>query len=260
MRLPYAMLPIVALLAACTVPADPSASPSPTRVPDTPTPVPTHTPAPPAGPPAIEGQILPTGQRFVVAVPENYSGEQAVPLVLALHYSGHGDTPFYGQAMLVSLVEPALRELGGIIVAPDCPGSDWTDPQSEASVLAVLDHVEETYNIDPRRRLITGYSMGGIGTWHMAAHHPDRFTAAVVMAGYPSLDVSEVEWEVPLYILHSVQDEVIPLEPTQAAVEVLQGSDVPVKLVILDGVTHYQTARFVVPLREAIPWLREVWQ
>lgn len=254
------MLLILVLLVGCTSSAEPSPSPQPTRVPDTPTPVPTVTPAPPAGPPTVEGIVLPGGQRFAIAIPENYTGEHAVPLVLALHYSGHDGTPFYGQTMLVTLVEPALRELGAIIVAPDCSGADWTDPQSEADVLAILDYVEGAYNLDPRRKLVTGFSMGGIGTWYMAAYHPDRFTAALVMAGYPPFDVSEVDWQVPLYILHSVQDEVIPLEPTQNALLQLEEGDVPVKLVVLDGVTHYETTRFVVPLREAVPWIREVWQ
>jgi predicted peptidase len=66
---------------------------------------------------------------------------------------------------LTSLVEPALRELRAIIVAPDCNGSDWTQSNSEQDVLELLDHVEAAYNIDPNKTLITGYSMGDIGTW-----------------------------------------------------------------------------------------------
>ena len=32
------------------------------------------------------------------------------------------------------------------------------------------------------------------------------------------------------------------------------------KLIALTGVTHYETARFRDPLRQAVPWLREVWK
>ena len=110
-----------------------------------------------------------------------------MPLILALHYGGHG-APYYGKDILTGLVEPALREVEAIIVAPDCTGDDWTDAQSEEDVIALLDHVQGAYNIDPQRILVTGYSMGGIGTWHLAARHQDRFTAALVMAGVPPPD------------------------------------------------------------------------
>jgi predicted peptidase len=162
--------------------------------------------------------------------------------------------------MLTGLVEPALRELGAIIVAPDCTGYDWTDPQSEADVIALLDHVQGAYNIDPQRVLVTGYSMGGIGTWHLAARHQDRFTAAVVMAGVPPSDAAEREWAVPLYVIHSRADEVLPLEPTETVVGQLQDKGVPVEFVLLEGITHYETGRFAPALRAAIPWIEQAWQ
>lgn len=208
----------------------------------------------------IQEKVLPSGeQRYTIAVPAGYSGNQPVPLVLALHFGGEV-TPFYGRTILEELIEPALRELGAIIIAPDCPTNSWTDPQSEKAVLELLAYVEKNYAVDVQRRLITGYSMGGAGTWYLAARNPDRFSAAVVMAGWPPQAIEDVEWKIPLVIIHSRQDEIVPLQPTEYFSNTLQEKGVPVKLVVLDGITHYEMFRFVEPLRTTISWVESVWQ
>jgi len=32
-----------------------------------------------------------------------------------------------------------------------------------------------------------------------------------------------------------------------------------IRLMIVKGVSHYQTIRFIKPLQAAIPWIRDVW-
>lgn len=49
----------------------------------------------------------------------------------------------------------------------------------EADVLDVIAAVERAYRIDPDRVYLTGYSMGGEGTWQIGLHYPDRFAAIV---------------------------------------------------------------------------------
>ncbi len=208
----------------------------------------------------IHEKVLPSGdQRYTIAVPAGYTGDQPVPLVLALHFGGEV-TPFYGRIILVELVEPALRELGAIIISPDCPTNSWTDPQSEKAVLELLAYVEKNYAVDVQRRLITGYSLGGAGTWYLTARNPDRFSAAVIMAGWPPQAIEDVEWKIPLVIIHSRQDEIVPLQPTQEIVNTLNAKGTPVKLVVLDGITHFEMFRFVEPLRTTVSWVESVWR
>ncbi|MBN1813958.1 MAG: prolyl oligopeptidase family serine peptidase [Anaerolineae bacterium] len=214
----------------------------------------------PAAPSRIQTDTLqPGNRRYTIAVPADYTGDRRVSLVLALHYGGHG-TPYYGRDFLTGLVEPTLRELGAIIVAPDCTGSDWTQPNSEQDVLDLLDHVEAAYNVDSSKTLVTGYSMGGIGTWHLAARHQDRFAAALPMAANPPSSALDTVWHIPLYVIHGSQDELFPLGSTQTTVDHLVTGGVSVELVVVDGVTHYETHRFVEPLREAVPWIQEAWE
>ncbi|MCP4542116.1 MAG: prolyl oligopeptidase family serine peptidase [Chloroflexi bacterium] len=208
--------------------------------------------------PGIHEQILSSrGQRYTLAIPDGYTGD-AVPLIIVLHWGGVV-TPFFGKSILTYLVEPALRELGAIMVAPDCVHRDWTNPQSESQVIALLEYLQEHYNIDADRTIITGYSKGGMGTWYLAARNQDKFAAAVLMAGYPQPDSADVEWEIPLYIVHSRRDEVVPFEPTERLVAQLKDKGVAVEFVVLKDVTHYETGRFVQPLRAAVPWIKKVW-
>jgi predicted peptidase len=208
--------------------------------------------------PAIHGKTLDGGVRYTVAVPAGHSSKEPASLILALHYGGEV-SPFFGAGALERIFEPAFRELGGIVVAPDCPGRGWTDPRSLEAIWAVLDDVSSDYLIDSTRTLVTGYSMGGMGTWYLAANHPDRFSVAVVVSGRPPEDLSLEDWRVPLYVIHSRRDEVLPLDPTVTAVEALETRGAEVRLVVLDAPTHYETGRFVPALRASVPWIRAIW-
>ncbi len=68
-----------------------------------------------------------TTLRYTLSVPESFSPQQPVPLIIALHYGGTV-TPWYGKGYLSILVEPALRELGAVMAAPDCPANGWDNP------------------------------------------------------------------------------------------------------------------------------------
>lgn len=207
----------------------------------------------------IQEQVLePDNARYTIAIPQKPAADEPLPLVLALHYAGHG-MPFFGRLILEGLIEPAWRELGAIIVAPDCPAQNWTQPESEALVLRLLEYLQDSYPVDPHTTLIVGYSMGGNGAWHLAARHQARFAAAVIMAGWPTSTMLDVQWQTPLYVLHSRADELVPLEVTEPVVQALQDQGAPVEFIVLEDAGHYETGRFVAPLRAAIPWIRRAW-
>jgi predicted peptidase len=208
----------------------------------------------------IQEQIIQPGNlRYSLTFPGETSDDQPLPLILALHFAGHG-TPFFGKLILTELVEPALRDLGAIIVAPDCTGPDWTHSKSERDVLSILNHIYKTYNVDSTRTLITGYSMGGVGTWYLAARHQERFSAALIMAGTPPPNVTNTDWRIPILAIQSRQDEMMPLQPTEIVVEQLNAQGKPVDLMILEGITHFETWRYTVPLCASIPWIRKAWE
>ncbi len=197
--------------------------------------------------------------RYAVSLPDGYSPRQARPLVVALHPGG-GRFPYYGAAFMEQVVAPGLHELGAIIVAPDCPTQSWTDPNAERAVLALLRSVMSDYAIDRRRVLITGFSLGGRGTWFLASRHADLFTGAIVMAGAPGAQPVDRLATRPTFVIHSREDEVVPFAPTEAAVKELRGLGREIEFEALEGVGHFTMGMYVDPLSRAGAWIADRWK
>jgi predicted peptidase len=210
------------------------------------------------GPGRHDERFAPPGQprvRYALSIPRGYSPATPVPLVLALHFGGNPDGAALG--LVKVLVAPALADLGAIIVAPETMDRGWNSRANERAVIALLDAVEAAYRIDTRRTVVTGFSMGGAGTWHFGRAFPDRFTAAVPMSGQPPADAGA--WSMPVLAIHSRDDEVVPIGPAEARISALKAAGVRADIIVLQGVTHYETARFADALKRAVPWLRETW-
>lgn len=192
---------------------------------------------------------------YALSVPPRYHGEP-VPLVLALHFGGDPDGA--GRSMLDILVQPALSDLGAVIVAPDSLSGGWGTQQNERAVNALLAAVEKSYSIDQKKVVVTGYSMGGAGAWTWAEKYPDRFSAAVPVSGRPTS--SAQTWRVPVFAVHSRDDQTNPIGPTEQRIAELKKQGLNAQIVVLTGIAHYQTNRFVDGLRQAVPWIQQAWK
>jgi len=196
---------------------------------------------------------------YAISIPRNYTPSTPVPLVLALHFGVQGgNAAGAGRDVVQILIGPALAELGAIIVAPDSVRGDWSSPENEKAVNALLDMILARYSIDKKKVVVTGFSMGGTGSWHFAEKFPERFNAAIPVAGRPPASASR--WWLPVLAIHSRDDQVVPFDPAEARIAELQKAGVNAKLIPLTGITHFETYRFKDALRQAVPWLREVWK
>ncbi len=65
---------------------------------------------------------------------------------------------------------------------PDARTNGWNS--MAADVMANLDQVLAKYKGDPKRVYLTGISLGGFGTWYLAAKHPERFAAIAPVVGW----------------------------------------------------------------------------
>lgn len=210
--------------------------------------------------PGIHDEMFaPPGQprvRYALSVPRGYSASRPVPLILALHFGGNPNGAALG--LVTVLVGPALADLGAIIVAPETMDRGWNSAANERAVTALLDAVQASYRIDTRRVVVTGFSMGGAGTWHFASRFPERFSAAIPMAGQPLADIGA--WKMPVLAIHSRDDEVVPIGPAEARIKELKSAGVRAEMIVLTGIAHYETPRFADGLHRAVPWLRDTWK
>jgi predicted peptidase len=213
----------------------------------------------PTEPGIYEGILQPRDRRFTISIPDGYAGKNTTPLILALHWGGTV-VNYIGKSLLVGLIGPALDELDAIIVAPDRTTDNWANSQSEADLIEMLQFVTEYYSIDQAQTLITGYSIGGIGAWYMGTRHQDLFTAVLPISARPCPAAVETEWKIPIYVIHSKNDQVFPLDEVRDTVNKLKLDDVNIQLKILEWATHYDTSGYITPLNKAIPWIRRVWK
>lgn len=200
----------------------------------------------------------PSGLRYTLAQPSELQPSQVLPLILALHWGGLV-TPFYGESLLSGLINPALAGLDTYICAPDCDQGDWTDPQYKSGLIKLLHSIIETHSIDTGRILITGYSIGGIGTWDIASQYMSMFAGALpISAPVPEVAI-EADWQIPLCVIHSRQDELFAYQTTQRAVQALAKRGVDIQFIAVDGPSHFETYGFIRPLQGAAAWIRRVW-
>ena len=199
------------------------------------------------------------GMTIATYIPRPHPRRKPLPLILALHYGGPV-TPTIGRDFVEMLVLPALGGLGAVIIAPNCPGRGWTDPVSEDAVLKLVAAAQKKYAIDQRRVAVTGFSMGAIGAYRLAARHPELFTAAIPVSGMPSSEDLASLRDVPLFIIHSDGDEVFPIDQAGPAFETLRRDHPDVTIEIVPGLSHYRTADFVPALKKASLWLKKKWK
>jgi predicted peptidase len=172
---------------------------------------------------------------YLLHVPSGYTPNvsPALPLVVFLHGSGErGDDP----ALIKNYGLPRdlddQPDLPFIVASPLCPlDVRWTDLERE--VLDVLETVAANQNADRSRVYLTGFSMGGQGTWHVAARNPDLFAAvAPVAARIPPepgfMDRLCDMARLPVWAAHGDADSTVPVDSTDAMVARLRecGGDV----------------------------------
>jgi predicted peptidase len=196
---------------------------------------------------------------YGLSVPPGYDTTRATPLVVVLHPGGTR-MRYYGSAFVRTVVEPGLRELHAIMIAPDCTAASWEEPACENSVMALVASAMATYNIDRRRILITGFSMGGRGTWSLASRHRDLFTAAIPMAAPTGTLSPDDLAAMPTYVIHSRDDEVVPFGPAERNAQQLERAGRVIHFDAVSGLRHYEMVNYVDAVKRAATWIAARWQ
>lgn len=157
---------------------------------------------------------------YFVRVPEGYDAKKSWPVLLVFHGQG-GNGELAGKVMGHYLGRHAEE---CILVAPTQAGTAAfydASPHQEQSALAALAYVRTHMNVDDDRIYLTGYSLGGHQTWHLATMHERLWAAAVPMAGIPWFEGSPYTSELylgnlahlPLWAIWGELDRKVPGTP-----------------------------------------------
>ncbi len=165
---------------------------------------------------------------YAVFVPSSYDSSRGAPLIVSLHGLGRSHDWLMGYHGLLDEAEAN----GYIVVTPlgyirrGWYGSRKLDDlqdaeRSEQDVMNVLALLREEFNVDANRIYLWGHSMGGAGTYHIAAKYPDLFAGLGVAAPAPEADapmasiLSNIK-HLPIFVLQGDEDTAVPVEQTRA--------------------------------------------
>lgn len=192
--------------------------------------------------------------KYAIRVDDSYNRSTPVPLVLVLHYGYEGSEPdaYTGADMMETFMD-AVREIGGIAIAPDAVGGDWRSANNERSAVWLVKSAMNTYNIDANQVYVTGYSMGGEGTWHVAGRHQDLFTGAIPVAAPVT---GTTQWKIPVYAIHSSQDDVVPYSSAKRHAASIEAADGTIQFKTARGLTHYDAGGYGSHVTEGVRWIR----
>lgn len=172
---------------------------------------------------------------YLLNIPAVYGKtlEKKWPLIFFLHGAGERGNDIE-QVKKHGIAKIAEREpdFPFIAVSPQCPKNEWWLDKLDL-LIDLLEEIKKNYRIDKNRIYLTGLSMGGFGSWHLAVEYPDYFAAIVPICGgfLPLLGFPEKLkklLEVPIWTFHGEKDEVVPIENTKMLVNFLkaEGGDI----------------------------------
>jgi predicted peptidase len=192
--------------------------------------------------------------KYLLFLPEGYdpSGKEW-PLILFLHGSGESgnDLDMVKRHGPPKIVE-TKRDFPFIVVSPQSPRRGW-NPDALA---ALLDEIIVNYQVDRDRIYLTGLSMGGFGTWSLAATYPEKFAAIAPICGggWPG-DAARLK-DLPIWAFHGAKDKAVPLERSEEMVKAIEDAGGKVKFTVYPDAEHDSwTATYDNP--ELYQWLLE---
>jgi pimeloyl-ACP methyl ester carboxylesterase len=176
--------------------------------------------------------------RCIVTSPKDHdkNPEDRWPLILFLHGTyecGNDLSKLNDQGPLGHINRG--HSLPFIVVSPLCPkGNSW-NPEK---LMRLIDQVEASHRVDPKRIYVTGLSMGGFSTFDLAACYPEKFAAAAPLSAGENPDIAERLTTVPMWIFHGAEDRIVSPRSSIEIAERLGKMGAEVKLTIYPGVGH----------------------
>lgn len=180
--------------------------------------------------------------RYVLFLPAGYhqQPDKRWPVILFLHGAGERGTD--GELGIKVGIGPAVlrraASFGFIVVAPQAEKTWDADSPDGRRALAILDDVLQTYRADRQQVHLTGLSMGGMGTWSLAAKHPQRWATIAPVCGPCSPGALDAVAKLPIWGFCGDKDFPKFVEGMRAAAKALKEKGANSRYTEYPGVGH----------------------
>lgn len=200
---------------------------------------------------------------YRLLLPENYDASKKYPLVFFMHGAGERGNDNEKQLVHGSklfLNEAVRKNYPAIIVFPQCPQkSFWSNVSFEADsngkrifnfksiaapslgmklANALLLQVIKKYPVQKKKIYVGGLSMGGMGTFEIAARNPKLFAAAFPICGGGDPATAKKIRKIKWWVFHGAKDDVVPPSFSQTMVDALRKVHANVQFSLYPNANH----------------------
>lgn len=148
-----------------------------------------------------------SGRDIHVYAPSNLAPKS--PLLLSLH--GMDQDPNYQQSN--THWETVADTAGFVVVYPrGATGMSTWDIQGDKDtkwIVQIIDQMVKDYDIDTKRVYLSGFSMGGMFTYHAMSKIADKIAAFAPCSGPNVYGASKAQRPVPIIHIHGTNDDVL---------------------------------------------------
>ena len=215
---------------------------------------------------------------YRVMYPKNYDASIQYPLLVFLH--GAGERGNDNEKQLVHgeqfLIDNFNVKYPAIVIIPQCPDDNyWANVQrseidgkveyafglsdepthSMKMLTTLIDYWLASGKVDTRKVYAGGLSMGGMGTFELLWRRPNTFAAAFPICGGTSIDkLNLYATNTAVWIFHGDLDQVVPVQFSQKAYQILKNLGCDVRYTEYEGVKHNSWDNAFKEV-ELAPWL-----
>ena len=164
---------------------------------------------------------------YHIYLPSNFSVDDPLPLVLALH-GGGGQGNQFDQGATQGTLTTAAEERGVVLVFPEGIDKQWCDGRFSqldterqcdtiddvAFISEIIDTMVQEYGIDPTRVYATGISNGGFMSVRLAMDLSDKIAAVAPVAAQLSVALEDNIPKLPIsmMIINGTEDPIVPYD------------------------------------------------
>ncbi|MDX6651637.1 MAG: hypothetical protein QOJ38_418 [Solirubrobacterales bacterium] len=154
------------------------------------------------------GEYLGRLQPYNVYVPHKPMPRRGYGMTLLIHSLGANYNQYAGSRNQQQFGE---RGPGSLVITSESRGPDgFYQTLPEAEVFEIWADAARRYRLDPDFTVVTGYSMGGIGTFKLAAQFPDLFAKAQPTVGFERATARLASLRnIPILMWNGASDELV---------------------------------------------------
>jgi predicted peptidase len=198
-----------------------------------------------------------TEYKYQVFVPDDWTKKTKWPVILFLHGAGErgDDGLIQTEVGIGTAIRRSRSRFPAVIVMPQCRKNVWWAESNMADVaMAALAQAQKEFHGDPARTYLTGLSMGGYGTWHLAGKYPGKFAAIAPICGgilvpdmarqqsaddnAPYTEAARKIDKTPTWIFHGGDDPVVPVTESRRMNDAMKALGGEVHYTEYPGVGH----------------------